>query len=162
MERRWGAVVLTFVGVQIRAGLSVPVELVGGPIGTSDVYAAEPRGWDDAEVTAAQAYAGVIGSLLAAAATAEPNGALGEQLQTALQSRVLLEQAKAALRERERLDDQEAFTYLRRAARSSGRKLSQVAREVGAGQPRPRRRTQPTTTPTEQPNRDTGTPQLDA
>jgi hypothetical protein len=40
--------------------------------------------------------------------------------------------------ERERLDDQEAFTHLRRAARSSGRKLSEVAREVAAGQPLPR------------------------
>jgi GAF domain-containing protein len=84
MERRWGEITLTLVGVQIRAGLSVPVELVGGPIGTLDVYAAEPRGWDDAEVTAAQAYAGAIGSLLAAAAKAELTGALAEQLQTAL------------------------------------------------------------------------------
>jgi hypothetical protein len=89
-----------------------------------DVYA-EPRGWDDAEVTAAQAYAGAIGGLLAAAAKAELTGALAEQLQTALQSRVLLEQAKAALRERERLDDQEAFTTC----------AEQPARE-GAGCPR--------------------------
>ena len=162
LERRWGEITLTLVGVQIRAGLSVPLELVGGPIGTLDVYAAEPRGWDDSEVTAAQAYAGVIGSLLAAAARAEFTGALADQLQTTLESRVLLEQAKATLRERERLDDQEAFTYLRRAARSSGRKLSEVAREVVAGQPLPRGRTQPTPTPTEQPNRNTGTPQLDA
>jgi hypothetical protein len=43
--------------------------------------------------------------------------------------------------EREHLDDQEAFTHLRRAARSSGRKLAEVAREVAAGQPLPRRRT---------------------
>jgi GAF domain-containing protein len=88
MTRPWsdagGEITLTLVGVQIRAGLSVPVELVGGPIGTLDVYAAEPRGWDDAEVTAAQAYAGAIGSLLAAAAKAELTGALAEQLQTAL------------------------------------------------------------------------------
>jgi AmiR/NasT family two-component response regulator len=46
--------------------------------------------------------------------------------------------------ERERLDDQEAFTHLRRAARSSGRKLNDVAREVAAGQPLPRGRTRPT------------------
>jgi hypothetical protein len=39
--------------------------------------------------------------------------------------------------ERERLDDQEAFTHLRRAARSSGRKLTELAREVAAGQPLP-------------------------
>ena len=32
--------------------------------------------------------------------------------------------------EREHLDEQEAFTHLRRAARSSGRKLTEVAGEV--------------------------------
>ena len=67
LERRWGEIVLTFVEVHIRSGLSVPVELGGGPIGTQDVYWAEPRGWDESEVTAAQAYAGVVASLLGAA-----------------------------------------------------------------------------------------------
>jgi GAF domain-containing protein len=44
MERRWGEITLTMVEVQIRSGLSVPVELGGGPIGTLDVYAVDPRG----------------------------------------------------------------------------------------------------------------------
>jgi GAF domain-containing protein len=55
MERRWGEITLTMVEVQIRSGLSVPVELGGGPIGTLDVYAVDPRGWDQSEVTALQA-----------------------------------------------------------------------------------------------------------
>ena len=152
LERRWGEITLTFVEVQIRSGLSVPVELGGGPIGTLDVYAVDPRGWDDTEVSAAQAYAGVVASLLGAAAKAELTGALADQLQTALDSRGLIERAKGALMERERLDEQEAFTHLRRAARSSGRKLSEVAAEVAAGQALPRGRTRPTPTPTEQPN----------
>src|SRR4029453_10184012 len=137
MERRWGEITLTMVEVQIRSGLSVPVELGGGPIGTLDVYAVDPRGWDPSEVTALQAYAGVVASLLGAAAKAELKGALAQQLLVALESRALIERAKGALMERERLDDQEAFTHLRRAARSSGRKLSEVA----AGQPLPRGRT---------------------
>jgi AmiR/NasT family two-component response regulator len=41
---------------------------------------------------------------------------LAEQLQVALDSRVLIERAKGALMERERLDEQEAFTHLRRVA----------------------------------------------
>jgi GAF domain-containing protein len=49
LERRWGEITLTMVEVQIRSGLSVPVDLGGGPIGTLDVYAADPRGWDDTE-----------------------------------------------------------------------------------------------------------------
>jgi ANTAR domain len=71
---------------------------------------------------------------------------------------MLIEQARGALMERERLDTQEAFTQLRRAARSSGPKLADVAREVAAGQPLPRGRTRPTPAQTEQPNRDAETP----
>jgi GAF domain-containing protein len=141
MERRWGEITLTMVEVHIRSGLSVPIDLGGGPIGTLDVYAVDPRGWDQSEVNALQTYAGVLASLLGAAAKAELKGALADQLQTALESRGLIERAKGALMERERLDDQEAFTHLRRAARSSGRKLSEVAAEVAAGQPLPRGRT---------------------
>jgi GAF domain-containing protein len=162
LERRWGEVALTFVEVQIRSGLSVPVELGGGPIGTLDVYAVDPRGWDDTEVTAAQAYAGVVASLLGAAAKAELTGALAEQLQTALDSRGLIERAKGALMERERLDEQEAFTHLRRAARSSGRKLSEVAAEVAAGQPLPKGRTRPARAKPEQSDGEAGTAQADA
>jgi GAF domain-containing protein len=83
MERRWGEITLTMVEVQIRSGLSVPVDLGGGPIGTLDVYAADRRGWDQSEVTALQAYAGVVASLLSAAATAQLKGTLAEQLQVA-------------------------------------------------------------------------------
>jgi GAF domain-containing protein len=91
----------------------VPVELGGGPIGTLDLYATSPRVWDDTEITALQAYAGVVASLLGAAAKAELKGALADQLQVALDSRVLIERAKGALMERERLDEQEAFTHRR-------------------------------------------------
>jgi GAF domain-containing protein len=162
LEQRWGEITLVFVEVQIRSGLSVPVELGGGPIGTLDVYAADPRGWDDTEVTALQAYAGVVASLLLAGAKAELSGALADQLQTALDSRGLIERAKGALMERERLDEQEAFTHLRRAARSSGRKLSAVASEVASGGPLPLRRTRPGPTPTGGPNGDAGDPQQEA
>jgi AmiR/NasT family two-component response regulator len=87
-----------------------------------------------------QAYAGVVASLLSAAAKAQLKGTLAEQLQVALESRGLIERAKGALMERERLDDQEAFTHLRRAARSSRRRLTDVAREVADGEPLPRTR----------------------
>src|SRR5215208_3413294 len=162
MERRWGEIILTMVEVHIRSGLSVPVDLGGGPIGTLDVYAADPRGWDQSEVAALQAYAALVGTLLAAAAKAELSGALADQLQTALDSRGVIERAKGALMERERLDDQEAFTHLRRAARSSGRKLTEVAREVAAGKPLPRGRTRPGRNQTGQPNGDAATHQPNA
>ena len=61
-----------------------------------------------------------------------------------------------ALMERERLDEQEAFTHLRRAARSSGRKLSAVASEVAAGLPLPHGRIRPTRTQTGHPQAPSG------
>src|SRR5215212_2839897 len=82
-----GEITLTMVEVQIRSGLSVPIDLGGGPIGTLDVYAVEPRGWDQSEVTALQAYAGVVAALLSAAVKAHLRGALADQLQVALDSR---------------------------------------------------------------------------
>jgi GAF domain-containing protein len=95
LEQRWGEIALTFVEVQIRSGLSVPVELGGGPIGTLDVYAADPRGWDDTEVTALQTYAGVVASLLGTAANTELTDALAEQLQVALDSRAVISGPRA-------------------------------------------------------------------
>jgi AmiR/NasT family two-component response regulator len=64
------------------------------------------------------------------ACDARHNGELATQLQFALESRVLIEQAKGVLMERHCLDHQTAFTRLRRLARSSSRKLPEVAREI--------------------------------
>jgi GAF domain-containing protein len=46
LEPRWGEITLALAQLQIRSALSVPVQLGGGPIGTLDVYAAAPGGWD--------------------------------------------------------------------------------------------------------------------
>jgi hypothetical protein len=73
------------------------VELDGGVIGTLDIYAGKPRGWDPSEVAALQAYAGLVASLLSAAVTAEVKGRLAGQLQAALEYRWLIEQAMGVL-----------------------------------------------------------------
>jgi GAF domain-containing protein len=115
LEPRWGEITLAFAELQIRSALSVPVQLGGGPIGTLDVYAAAPGGWDATEVSALQTYAGLVATLLGTAAQAKVKGRLASQLQVALEARTLLEQAKVALMDREHLDDQQAFIDLRRA-----------------------------------------------
>jgi putative methionine-R-sulfoxide reductase with GAF domain len=119
LEPRWGELAVAFVELQIRSGLSVPVQLGGGPIGTLDVYAARPGGWDATEVSALQTYAGLVATLLGTATRAQRSGRLATQLQVALEARSVVEQARVALVELERLDDQRAFIDLRRAARSS-------------------------------------------
>jgi hypothetical protein len=127
LEPRWGEITLAFAELQVRSGLSVPVQLGGGPIGTLDVYAAAPGGWDATEISALQTYAGLVATVLGAAAKAERSGRVAEQLRVALEARNQLERAKDALAELERLDDQQAFIDLQQAARSSRRNPPETA-----------------------------------
>src|SRR5215207_9778412 len=94
LEPRWGEITLAFAELQVRSGLSVPVQLGGGPIGTLDVYAAAPGGWDATEISALQTYAGLVATVLGAAAKAERSGRVAEQLRVALEARNQLELAK--------------------------------------------------------------------
>ena len=105
-----------------RAVLAVPVELAGGPVGVLDSYRARPHLWDDSEMTAVQAFAGVLGNLLNALAAVQASGRLAEQLQYALEHRVRVEQAKGVLMSRHGLDEATAFARLRRTARSTDRR----------------------------------------
>ena len=95
-EPRWAEVAPALVAARLRAALSAPVELAGGPIGSLEVEAAGPRDGYDRQVAALGAYGGVVASLLWAAAAAAVKGELAEQLQWALDHRVLIEQAKGA------------------------------------------------------------------
>ena len=121
LEPRWGEITLALVELQIRSALSVPIQLGGGPIGTLDVYVAAPGGWDATQVSALETYAGLVATLLATAAKAQRSSWVAEQLQVALEARSMLERARVAPMELERLDDQQAFIDLRRAARFSSR-----------------------------------------
>jgi GAF domain-containing protein len=136
-EPDWDKFAQVLLSQGVCAGLSVPVELDGGVIGTLDIYVGQPRDWDPSEVAALQAYAGLVASLLSAAVTAQVKGRLADQLQAALQHRWLIEQAKGVVMGREHLDAQAAFERLRGAARSSTRRLADVAKDVTGGQPLP-------------------------
>jgi len=136
-----GTVPAALLKAGIRAVLAVPVELAGGPVGVLDIYRARPHLWDDSEMSAVQAFAGVLGNLLSALAAAQASGRLAEQLQDALEHRVRIEQAKGVLMRRHGLDEATAFERLRLAARSTRQTVDAVAREVvasaaGAGRER--------------------------
>src|SRR4029450_13257659 len=134
VEPGWAEFSQVLLAEGICAGLSVPVELDGGVIGTLDIYVGQPRDWDPGEVAALQAYAGLVASLLSAAVTAQVKGRLADQLQAALEHRWLIEQAKGVVMGREHLDAQAAFERLRGAARSSTRRLADVGRGGVGGQ----------------------------
>jgi GAF domain-containing protein len=129
-DGRFDQIAFALRSAGIRGALCVPVEVLGGPIGTLDLFTVIPRAWDDSEVAAAHAYAGVVASLLGSAVAAHASSRLATQLQTALDSRVLIEQAKGVLMASEKVDAQTAFARLRRQARNTSRPLPEVAREI--------------------------------
>jgi GAF domain-containing protein len=130
VDPRWPSAGPMAAGHGIRAVLGVPIDLREGPVGTLNVYAARPRRWDDSEVAAIRAYTRVIASLLRTAVQAHVSGRAATQLQQALDHRSLIEQAKGILMERRGLDQRAAFELLRSRARSSRRRLDEVARET--------------------------------
>jgi GAF domain-containing protein len=133
-EPHWGKITDVVTGQQMRAGLSAPIQLEGGPIGSLDLYSAAPRDWDQAEISAVQVYAALAATVLSLAVGAQVKGRLAEQLQAAFEHRTRIERAKGMLRVQEGIDDAAAFERLRSVARSSRRPLIEVVDEVLAGQ----------------------------
>jgi GAF domain-containing protein len=129
-DQRWPAFGRLVVEHGIHAVLGVPVDLLGGPIGTLNVYATRPREWDSSEEGAITAYARVAAAVLGRAVDAEVKDTIAKQLQRALEHRVLIEQAKGILMERHGIDARTAFERLRRQARSRQERLTDLARRM--------------------------------
>jgi AmiR/NasT family two-component response regulator len=99
-------------------------------IGTCNALTTATRAWTEADVGAVRAFAIVLGRLIGSITDARHKTELTAQLQFALASRVLIEQAKGVIMEREGVDARRAFELLRHRARSTERKLADVAREL--------------------------------
>jgi GAF domain-containing protein len=136
-EGRWPALARRPGLAGVYSLLCVPVEGPAGPAGTLTAVRRPDRPWQAQEVEALLTYAGVVASLVSAAAESERTTQVIDQLEHALHHRVVIEQAKGILMEREGLDPAGAFDRLRRAARAGRRRVSEVATEVVAGQPLP-------------------------
>jgi PAS domain S-box-containing protein len=119
----------------VRAVLAVPVSMGARPIGTCNVLTARPYDWSEADIGAMRAYATVLGRLLGTATDASRKQQLAEQLQQALDRRVVIEQAKGVLMASMGIGADAAFALIRRRARSSGRKVVDVAAELIASRP---------------------------
>jgi GAF domain-containing protein len=129
-ERVWDRVAAVVGQLQVRGVLSVPVRLVDQPVGTLDVYATRPRAWTPGEVEALEALAVVTAELVSTAVELANREVEVAQLRRALASRVWIEQAKGVLAVTRGVDADQAFQQLRRQARSSSRKLADLAQEV--------------------------------
>jgi GAF domain-containing protein len=121
----------------VRAVLGVPVRVGGGPVGTLNVYRADRYDWDGTELSALEAYGGVIGDLLATSLARHRSDELAGQLRHALDYRVPIERAIGYLMASRGLSSVEAFGQLRAAARNARRKVVDLADDVLAGKPLP-------------------------
>jgi hypothetical protein len=129
-ERVWDRVAAVVGQLQVRGVLSVPVWLADQPVGTLDVYASQPRARSPGEVQALGALAVVTAELVSTGVELANREVEVAQLRRALASRVWIEQAKGVLAATRGVDPDAAFQQLRRQARSSSRKLADLAQEV--------------------------------
>ena len=125
--------------LHVRGVLSVPIQLQGQPVGTLDVYSTRPRNWTAHELEAMTEFATVAGELIHTGVQLASLELEVAQLRQALTSRVWIEQAKGVLAATQGTDPEVAFQKLRARARSSSRKLAEVAQEVVQDAQRQRR-----------------------
>ena len=114
-----------------RAGFAavqaLPMRLREQVVGALNLFRTAPGVFDPADIRVGQALADVATISLLQERNMRHSDTLNEQLQTALNSRVIIEQAKGKLAERLGLDMDQAFSLLRESARTSNRRLSDVA-----------------------------------
>ena len=106
---------------------ALPMRLREQVIGALNLFRASPGAFDPADIRIGQALADVATISLLQERNMRHTDTLNEQLQTALNSRVIIEQAKGKLAERLGLDMDQAFNLLRESARTSNRRLSDLA-----------------------------------
>src|ERR1700730_14513457 len=119
---------------------ALPMRLRDQVIGALNLFRAVPGAFDPADIRVGQALADVATISLLHERSMRHSDTLNEQLQTALNSRVIIEQAKGKLAERLGVDTDQAFSLLRDRARTSNRRLSDLARAFVDG-------TEPLTSP---------------
>ncbi len=106
---------------------ALPMRLREQVIGALNLFRASPGAFAPADIRVGQALADVATISLLHERSMRHSDTLTEQLQAALNSRVIIEQAKGKLAERLGVDMDQAFNLLRDRARTSNRRLSDLA-----------------------------------
>ena len=106
---------------------ALPMRLREQVIGALNLFRVGPGAFAPADIRVGQALADVATISLLHERSMRHSDTLTEQLQAALNSRVIIEQAKGKLAERLGVDMDQAFNLLRDRARTSNRRLSDLA-----------------------------------
>lgn len=107
-----------------------PMRLRDDAIGALNLFSRGGVRFEDADVQVVQALADIATIAILQERALARAETLSDQLQAALDSRIVIEQAKGALSRIHGVGVDEAFALLREQARSSNRRLGDVAAEV--------------------------------
>ena len=134
----------------LRAVHAFPMRLRAQVVGTLNLFMDRASTLNEVDAVAAQSFAHAATITVLQAQSAQRSQQLASQLQGALNSRITIEQAKGALAERAQVSPDEAFARLRRHARDTNAKLTDIAAAFVSRSLPPdvvRRLTQPATAP---------------
>jgi GAF domain-containing protein len=132
-NERWPRFAVEASSAGFDAVHALPLRLRGQTIGALNLFWTRPADVHLDDLRVAQALADVATIAILQERLTRSRELLAGQLQAALNSRVVIEQAKGVLAERGGLDMTAAFYLLRRTARTSNRRLAEVATEVVEG-----------------------------
>jgi GAF domain-containing protein len=132
-DPRWRSFAKRARDAGFRSVHAVPVRLRDEVIGVLNLFAEAPGALSDIDARAARGLANVATMGLLQHRAVEYRQVLAEQLQHAMNARVVIDQARGILAEHLDMDMGAAFAELRRYARRTGRRLSDMATDVTAG-----------------------------
>jgi GAF domain-containing protein len=130
---RWPSFEPVALGAGFHSVTAVPMRRRGEAIGALSLFRCDTRPMRRIDLDAAQALADVATISIVRQWAKLERITVNTQLEGALDSRIIIEQAKGVLAERLGTDVDAAFSKLRQHARSSNRKLADVARAVVDG-----------------------------
>jgi transcriptional regulator with GAF, ATPase, and Fis domain len=125
-EARWPQFVAAANAAGFTSVHAVPMRAAGTVLGALGLFGTEVGELNDADQLLAQTLAHIACVAILQEHAPTPDTVI-PRLRTALTSRVMVEQAKGFLRERLDVSVADAFTLLRRYARSHGKHMSAVA-----------------------------------
>ncbi len=113
---------------------ALPMRLRERTIGAFNLFRPRNAPLGQLDLDLGQALADIATIAILQHRTIRESEQLAEQLQAALNSRIVIEQAKGVIAERARVDLDVAFAMLRRFARQTRARLSEVAGSVASGE----------------------------
>jgi GAF domain-containing protein len=132
-QARWPLFAPAAAAAGFRSVHAFPLRLRQETIGALNLFSRDDPAFADQEIAVVQALADIATIALLQERSIARADALTEQLQGALNSRIIIEQAKGALAQMEGTTPDDAFHLMRSNARSTGRRLIDIAREVVDG-----------------------------